>query len=242
MAGIIRNRATFLRGVILLASFIVLFWLILTPFLPGENGQRLTGLEYADKTFNELSKGSSYFIPGVREDLVPLRGRQVTLRVTLKKPALAPLAQSLLAASGASPVEVSGATIAFSGDLGRILLGATDDADLLYHNEGQQVSDKNRGAPPLEVAEAWWYLLKPCIQELQKQGRVADARAVDEVLTRAVEPGNNFYGIKPAGMSAHVLLVCGLLAFYVLYTVWYGFGIYEIFDGLGLVARGHEEG
>ena len=241
MAGIVRNRATFLKGVLLIGSFIVLFWLILTPLLPGENGRRLTGLEYADKTFNELSKGSSYFIPGVREDIVPLMGKEATLRVTLRKPGLAPLAQSLLAAAGASPVEAQGATLAFTGDLGRILLAATDDADLLYHNNGQAVSDKSNGAPPLEVAEAWWYLLKPCIQELQKQGRVADAKAVDQVLTRAVEPGNNFYGIEAADMSAHVLLVCGLLAFYVLYTVWYGFGIYEIFEGLGLVAAGHKE-
>ncbi|MBD5647103.1 MAG: hypothetical protein HDQ89_05585 [Desulfovibrio sp.] len=240
MAGIIRNRAIFLRGVLLIGSFIVLFWLILTPLLPGENGRRLTGLEYADKTFNELSKGSSYFIPGVRETIVPLMGKEVALRVTLRKPALAPLAQSLLAGAGAT-VEAADTTLSFRGDLGRILLAATDDADLLYHNDGQAVSDRSDGAPALEVAQAWWYLLKPCIQELQKQQRVADAKAVDQVLTRAVEPGNNFYGIEAADMSAHVLLVCGLLAFYVLYTVWYGFGIYELFEGLGLVAHGHKE-
>lgn len=240
MADIIRNRAIFLRGLFLIGSFIVLFWLILTPLLPGENGRRLTGLEYADKTFNELSKGSSYFIPGVRETIVPLMGKEVALRVTLRKPALAPLAQSLLAGAGAT-VEAAGASLSFTGDLGRILLAATDDADLLYHNDGQAVSDRSNGAPALEVAQAWWYLLKPCIQELQKQQRVADAKAVDQVLTRAVEPGNNFYGINAADMSAHVLLVCGLLAFYVLYTLWYGFGIYELFEGLGLVAHGHKE-
>ena len=241
MDAIIRKRTPFFKGAALLGSFAVLFWLILTPLLTGENGQRLTGLQYADKTFNELSKGSSYFIPGVREDLVPLMGREVTLRVTLKRPALVPLAQSLLASAGASPVKVEGASIDFTGDLGRILLAATDDADLLYHNDGNAVSAKSNGAPPLEVASAWWYLLKPCIQELQKQRRVADARVVDQVLTRAIEPGNNFYGIRPADMSAHILLVCGLLAFYVLYTIWYGFGIYEIFEGLGLVAAAHKE-
>ncbi|MBD5627495.1 MAG: hypothetical protein HDQ90_08490 [Desulfovibrio sp.] len=241
MAGIVRKKAPFLKGVALLGSFAVLFWLILTPLLPGEDGRCLTGLQYADKTFNELSKGSSYFIPAVREDIVPLMGSEVSLRVTLQRPGLVPLAQKLLAAAGASTVEAQGATLAFTGDLGRILLAATDDADLLYRNEGQAVSDKSAGAPPLEVASAWWYLLKPCIQELQKQQRVADAKVVDQVLTRAIEPGNNFYGIEPADMSEHILLVCGLLAFYVLYTLWYGFGIYEIFEGLGLGAAGHKE-
>ena len=241
MAGIVKNKKPFLKGAALLGSFAVLFWLILTPLFPGENGRRLTGLEYADQTFNELSKGSSYFIPAVREDIVPLMGSAVSLRVALQKPALAPLAQQLLTDAGASTVEAQGATLAFTGDLGRILLAATDDADLLYHNDGQAVSDRSGGAPALGVASAWWYLLKPCIQELQKQQRVADAKAVDQVLTRAIEPGNNFYGIEPAEMSAHILLVCWLLAFYVLYTIWYGCGIYEIFEGLGLGAAAHKE-
>ncbi|MDE5878702.1 MAG: hypothetical protein K2G99_01540 [Desulfovibrio sp.] len=241
MAGIIRNRAPFVKGAALLMSFAVLFWLILTPLLPGSGGQKLTGLEYADEVFNELSKGSSYFIPAVKEGLAPLMGKDVALRVTLQKPALAPLAQKLLARAGAS-VEAQGAALSFRGDLGAILMAATVDADLLYHNDGAAVSANSGGAPALEVASAWWYLLKPCIQELQKQGRVADAKAVDQVLTRALEPGNNFYGIEPARMSEHILLVCGLLAFYVLYTLWYGFGIYEIFEGLGLVAGGHKEG
>ena len=240
MAGIIRNKKPFLKGAALLASFVAMFYFLLTPVLRGEGGRPLTGLEYADEVFNELSKGSSYFIPQVRETLVPLMDKEVTLRVTLKKPGLVGLAQSLLAAAGAS-VTAEGATLSFTGDLGRILQAAVDDADLLYHNDGAAVSAKSGGAPALEVAQAWWYLLKPCIQELQKQQRVADARAVDQVLARAIEPGNNFYGIEPADMSANVLLVCGLLAFYVLYTLWYGFGIYEIFEGLGLVAQGHKE-
>lgn len=241
MAGIIRNKKPFLKGAALLASFAVLFYFLLTPVLRGEGGRLLTGLEYADEIFNELSKGSSYFIPQVREEIAPLMGRVVTLRVRLQKPGLVPLAQSLLAGAGASPVEAEGAVLTFTGDLGRILGAAAADADLLYHNDGAAVSAKSDGAPALEVAQAWWYLLKPCIQELQKQQRVADAKVVDQVLARAIEPGNNFYGIEPADMSANVLLVCGLLAFYVLYTLWYGFGIYEIFEGLGLVAAGHKE-
>lgn len=239
MAGIIRKKRPFLKGVALLGSFAVLFWLILSPVMRGEGGRHLTGLEYADEVFNELSKGSSYFIPAVLKDIAPLRGSSVDLRVTLQKPALAPLAKRLLEQAGAR-VEEQGAALAFTGDLGAILTAATDVADRLYHNDGEAVSEKY-GAPALEVASAWWYALKPCIQELQKQQRVADAKAVDEVLTRALEPGNNFYGIEPAKMSEHILLVCALLAFYVLYTLWYGFGIYEIFEGLGLVAAGHKE-
>ena len=241
MPGIVRKKPDFVKGVAMLGTFLILFTFILSPILPGADGRKLTGLEYADKIFNELSKGSSFFIPAVREAIAPLMGKDATLRVTLQKPELAPLATRLLERAGVYRVEAQGARLGFAGDLGAILEAATQDADDLYHNDGQAVSARCDGAPALEVAQAWWYLLKPCIQELQKQGRVADAKVVEQVVTRALAPGNNFYGIEPAKMSEHVLLVCGLLAFYVLYTLWYGFGIYEIFEGLGLVTGSHKE-
>ena len=241
MPDIVRDRSHFLKGIALLGTFFVLFSFILSPVLTGEGGRKLTGLEYADEVFNELSKGSSYFIPAVRAAIAPLMGKDATLRVTLQKPDLAPLAGRLLEHAGVARVEAQGASLSFTGDLGAILEAATRDADNLYHNDGEAVSVRYDGAQALEVARAWWYLLRPSIQELQKQGRVADAKVVEQVVTRALEPGNNFYGIEPARMSEHVLLVCGLLAFYVLYTLWYGFGIYEIFEGLGLVAGGHKE-
>lgn len=241
MLGIIRDKSHFLKGACLIGTFFVLFYFMLTPLFPGEDGRHLTGLEYADEIFNELSKGSSYFIPAVREEIAPLAGKEAQLRVSLQKADLAPLATRLLEHAGVTGAESRGATISFQGDLGAILLQATEDADLLYHNNGQAVSDKYAGAPPLQVAAAWWYLLEPCIQELQKQRRVADAKIVDRVVTRAIEPGNNFYGILPARMSEHVALVCALLGFYVLYTLWYGFGIYELFEGVGLITVSRHE-
>ena len=53
-------------------------------------------------------------------------------------------------------------------------------------------------------------------------------------LRRAVEPGNNFYSVVPAKVSEHVWLMSGMLIFYVLYTLWYGFSIFELFEGIGL--------
>ena len=32
-------------------------------------------------------------------------------------------------------------------------------------------------------------------------------------------------------------VMVGLLLFYVLYTVWYGFAIFELFDGVGLTMK-----
>ena len=127
-----------------------------------------------------------------------------------------------------------GGKVSFKGDLGLILTSATDDADALYHNNADAVSQKYGGEPALKVAAAWWYLLSPSIKELQKQRLFGEAQVVDHVLRRAVEPGNNFYSVVPAKVSEHVWLMSGMLIFYVLYTLWYGFSIFELFEGIGL--------
>ena len=89
---LIHAKAPFFRGSLMLISFLVLFAALLMPILRDENGKHVTGLEYADNVFNELSKGSSYFIPGVRENLKKVDGKIVTVTVKLKKAALAPVA------------------------------------------------------------------------------------------------------------------------------------------------------
>lgn len=231
---LIRKKGPFFRGSLLLISFLVLFLVLLMPVMRDENGNHLTGLQYADNVFNELSKGSSYFIPGVREKVRGVEGTVVTVSVKLKKDTLAPAAALALQTSGATDVTADNGRITFTGDLGKILASATDDADALYHNDADKVTQKYGGEPALKVAAAWWYLLSPSIKELQKQHLIGEAQVVDQVLRRAIEPGNNFYSVPAAKVSEHVWLMAGMLIFYVLYTLWYGFGIFELFEGIGL--------
>ncbi len=230
IAGFINRAATLPKK---LVEMEVLFAVLLMPVMRDESGNHLTGLQYADNVFNELSKGSSYFIPGVRESVRKVDGKQVQTTVTLKKADLAPLAVALLQKAGVDAV-ADGGKVSFKGDLGLILTSATDDADALYHNDADGVTKKYDGQPALKVAAAWWYLLSPSIKELQKQHMISEAQVVDQVLRRAVEPGNNFYSVIPAKVSEHVWLMSGMLIFYVLYTLWYGFSIFELFEGLGL--------
>lgn len=231
---LIHEKGPFIRGSLLLISFLVLFAVLLMPIMRDESGNHLTGLQYADNVFNELSKGSSYFIPGVRESVKKVDGKMIQLTVTLKKADLAPLAVVLLQKAGAADAVANGAKVSFKGDLGMLLTSATDDADLLYHNNADAVARKYAGEPALKVAAAWWYLLSPSIKELQKQRLIGEAQVVDQVLRRAIEPGNNFYSVIPAKVAEHIWLMSAMLIFYVLYTLWYGFAIFEIFEGIGL--------
>lgn len=231
---LVHAKAPFIRGCLLLISFLILFAIMLMPIMKDELGNHVTGLQYADNVFNELSKGSSYFIPGVRESLKSVEGKDVQITVKLKKGDLAPLAAMILEKSGATNVSAEDGKVSFSGNLGLILASATDDSDNLYNNDAAAVAQKYDGEPALKVASAWWYVLSPTIKELQKQHKIVESQVVDHVLRRAIEPGNNFYSVPAAKVSEHLVLMSAMLIFYVLYTLWYGFAIFELFEGLGL--------
>ena len=219
---LIHEKGPFVRGSILLISFLVLFCVLLTPIMRDEKGNHLTGLQYADNVFNELSKGSSYFIPSVREHVKTVEKVNVKVTVTMKKAELAETASA------------DGAKVSYEGNLAAMLNAATTDADSLYHNDAATVSARYDGTHALKAAAAWWYVLSPSIKELQKQRLIAEAQVVDQVLRRAVEPGNNFYSVEPVKVSDHIWLMSGMLIFYVIYTLWYGFAIFELFEGVGL--------
>lgn len=237
----IARKKPFFRGLALLVSFLILLALILMPLLPSEDGEKVTGLEYADQVFNELSKGSSNFMPEARKAAQTMMGKYIYAVAPLTSEYQAELARTLLERAGAPQLRVEGEKLAFRADLGEVLQAAINDSEELYNNQGAKVSEKYGGAPALDVAAAWWHLLNPCIRELQKERHLEEAKAIDTVIRKAIEPGNNYYGIPAKKVSENVFLLLGLLLFYICYTIWYGFGIYEIFEGLGLMGNENEE-
>lgn len=229
---LIRNKALFNKGLLLLASFICVFIALFLPIWGG--GQN--GLNAADNMFNRLSKGSSYFIPGVQEQALKLEGKSVTITAKIKDAALAPRAVENLIKAGAA-AEFKDGAITYSGDLSKILSAALADADDLFNDRGQAVLDRyavsGEGAEK-SIVKAWWAVLDPSIKELQKQKLIQEAKVVGNVNKRGLEPGYNFYGIKSEKVLDNVLPLVGLLVFYVLYTMWYGYAIFDLFGGMGL--------
>lgn len=260
---LIHEKKPFVRGSLMLISFLAVFVILLTPVMPDPEkpGGHLTGLQFADDVFNKLSKGSSYFIPAVESAVKTVDGKFVDFTVPVKKAAYAPLAAMLATRAGAD-ASVEDGKLSVSGDLGMILAAATADADLMYKNDAAGVlaryeadaeviassidalkarsggvSDPSVNADQeraLAVTGSWWYALQPAIKDLQKQGLFAEAKVVDTVVRRALEPGHNFFSIQEAKVSDHVFLMAAMLVFYVLYTLWYGFSIFELFEGIGL--------
>ncbi len=228
---LIHHTRSFVKGMLLLLTFAGMCIVLLCPVLQNEYGSHMTGLQYADSVFNSLSKGSSYFVPEVRESLKEMQGRVVAVSVPIKNELGDAMVRAYQAVGADARIEAQRFYV--NGDLGVILNAVTDVGDRLYFNDPKTVEDRFH-QPALMVARAFWYSLNPAVKDLQRQGLIAEARMVDQVLRRALEPGNNFYSVPVAKVSDHVLLIVVMLAFYIMYTLWYGFGIMELFQGIGL--------
>ena len=229
---LITNKALFNKGLLLFASFLCVFASLFMPIWGGHGN----GLDAADNMFNRLSKGSSYFIPGVQKQALELSGKAVTVTVKLKDAALAPRAVENLIKAGAT-AEVKGDALTYSGDLSKILTAALADADDLFNDRGKAVQERygvTEKDSEKVIVKAWWAVLDPSIKELQKQKMIQEAKVVGQVNKRGLEPGYNFYGIASEKVMDNVLPLVGLLAFYVIYTMWYGYAIFDMFGGIGL--------
>jgi hypothetical protein len=226
------NKQSLTIGALLALSFIGILGLIFSPVF----GEGKNGLVFADDLFNKLSKGSSYFIPKVAKSNEEFKSTTIEIVIKLDKPdQMNPLAVRLLASTGAS-ANTASPEIKLNGNLGTILTQVLADADDMFKNDGAKVSGRY-ATDEKEVMTSWWNILKSLDKELKKQGKIAEAKIVSDVMKKAVEPAYNFYKIEGQKVSEKAGLMTGLLIFYVAYTMWWGFAIFWLFDGLGLTMK-----
>ena len=216
------------RAVVLLGSFFVVLGLIFTPIFPGT----MNGLDYMDNLFNMISKGSSYFIPKAKTDSEQYGGRELIATVKTADEKQARQTVLMLEKNGIA-ASTSGGSLQVRGDLGQILVASLDDADFMFNNNGAPITEKY-GFPEREALYNWWTLFKGLSQDLTRQEQFADAKIVANVSKKGLEPAYNYYGVKAMNWQDNIAMILVALAFYVIYTLWYGFGIMYVFEGLGL--------
>ncbi|MCI0469140.1 MAG: hypothetical protein L0Y62_03630 [Nitrospirae bacterium] len=222
------NKRAMAIGIFLGISFWGVLALIFSPvFGDGKNG-----LVFSDDMFNKLSKGSSYFIPKVMEDNKKFAGKQISTTIKMEQPDQVENAVKALTVAGAK-AEANGAEIKISADIGGLMENVLKDSDDMYKNDGKSVSSRY-GFDEKEVMVAWWNLMKPLDKQLKKEGKIQEAKIVSDVMKKAVETAHNFYGIEAQKVTDKAGLMTGLLVFYVVYTMWWGFAIYYMFEGIGL--------
>lgn len=227
---LIHNKKKFTMGMLLMASFIVIFVLIFVPF-PFFGNQN--SLHWADELFNKLSKGSSYFIPDVAQEVETFKGKDVDLVISFKDAANVQNAVTVLTAAGLQAQPEGEGKLHWSGDLGKMLGTVLQDSEAMYQNNTRPLEEAY-GMEGKKAMESWWKILTFSVVPLQKQKLVSEANAVNLAVKKAVEPAYNFFGIQAESVSSKAITVIALLVFYVTYTLWYGFAIYDIFNGVGL--------
>lgn len=222
-----RQKRALYKGIGLLLSFSVVLVLLFLPIIDGRNP-----MEYMDNLFNSISKGSAYYIPKVKETVQGYQGNPLALTLTMADEKQAGRLSGLLGGREVA-VAVSGNQVAISGSLNTLLLQALEDADIMYVNDAERIVAKY-GYNERQALFDWWSTLKALEYELNKQKRFDAAKLVALVQAKAVETSYNYYGIKAENIGDKIGIVLIALAFYVIYTLWYGFGIMYLFEGWGM--------
>jgi hypothetical protein len=224
----ITHKKEFTIGIALGISFFVVLFIIYSPVFPGKQN----GLEYADMLFNRIAKGSTYYIPDIMEKNEKFVGKEIDVSITMKGAEEAEKVSRLYSQAGAS-VAVEGSEMKIAGDLGTILKSTLADSDAMFKNKTDEVSERY-GYDGKEALYYWWLSLKAMDKALKKQGKFAESKFISDAVKKAVEPGYNFYGIESESARKHAGILSFSLVFYVLYTLWWGYAIYFLFEGFGL--------
>jgi hypothetical protein len=225
---LIVQKKTFSLGVAFAVSFVIVLVLIFSPVFGGKNG-----LQFSDDMFNKLAKGSSYFIPDVTKKAREFNGTAFNLDVKLAKANMTDKALAVLSKAGAQASAAGEGRLNISGDLGALLLKAAEASDAMYKNDGKTVADLY-GMDEKEAMAAWWEVLAGMGKTYQKEKKSKELDVVNLVTKKAVEPGYNFYGIEAQKVKDKAVIMTALLVFYVAYTMWWGYAVFFMFDGIGL--------
>jgi len=233
---VITNKKAFTFGIVLLITFICLFYYIMTPSF----GNGLNGLQYADNMFNSLAKGSANFIQDTTKKANSMNGHEINVNIKAADAAQAQTWEKLYTAAGIN-ITVDDVKVGIKGDLGTILKAVVNDSNALYNNQGE-VLFNNYGLEAKEVGYGWHTSLKAVTSALDKQQNFKESAAVQNIVQKAVEPGYNYYGIEPKKVTAYAVTVSLLLIFYVVYTLWYGFALFFLSEGFGVTASKSSKG
>jgi len=223
----IAKRKEFYTGAFMLLAFAAVLAFIFSPIYHGKNG-----LCFLDNMFNSMSKGSAYYIPVVKTEAAKLNGKTVRLTLEMDKAARVKPAALVLGQANAR-VTTSGKVITLTADLGTVLDACLKDADTMYHNNGNAIRQKYQTDERV-ILYNWYQLLTHMEKELTKQKLFKEAKIVAQVNHKAVETAYNYYKVEAKSVKASAAMLVFALAFYVIYTLWYGFGIMFVFEGLGM--------
>ena len=232
----IHNKKEFNGGLALLVLFFIVLFAMFQPLFDGHNA-----MAYLDNLYNSISKGSAYYVENLREETKSVAGYQVNVTMKMKSESQAADSVALITAAGAT-AEAKGKELTVSGDYLAILNACLEDSDKMYHNDGAALIAKYpvfAGKDERQALYNWNVILDGFDKGLKGQEAFAQAKVAFNINSKVVETAYNYYKVVPEQIKDKVGIVIFSLAFYVIYTMWYGFGILFVFEGWGLKISGH---
>ena len=235
---IVRNRPRFVVGAVGLVTFFAVLTVWMSPIADGKSG-----LVWADGFFNQLSKSSAYRLPELLRRAPDYRGQVFDVTVKTRTPEdAARLAKVFAIALGGEKgpepfvAEAAGSSVHLKGDLGAAAAALLADAEPVYRNQDEPLQGKY-GMSGREVLYWYWTGFGEIYKHYMGRAEVGTANFASAMRTKVCEPIYNFHGIPPARASEAMGRLVFLLGFYVLYTLWYGFSIMFLFEGMDISAQ-----
>jgi len=159
-------------------------------------------------------------------------GKSFAVTLTIDKPNEMEQITKQFTLAGAR-VTAQGTSMQVEGDLGKILGSVLKDSDLMFKNDGSKLKTAY-GYDEKEVMQSWWTALNKMDKFFKKNLKIEESKIVSEVSKKGVEPAYNFYGIESQRVIDRAGIMTFLLVFYVAYTLWWGYAIFFLFEGVGL--------
>ena len=224
--ALVLKKNKFALGAVLTVTFFILLYIMHAPAVVSIKGKSL--VNYTDDLFTSISKGSVYFIPGLIKKSDNYIAKALDVKIKGDEKA------ALIFAKAGANVELKNGQLTIKGDLGKILKNALEDADSAFKGMDKSLDD-NQGYTGKEIIQCWWLAFKEIEGAYKKAGKTEELEFIATVRIKALEPAFNFYGVEAASASQRALGISSIIVFYVIYTVWWGFAIYFLCEGVGLL-------
>ena len=226
---LIKHKKQFAIGFIMMLVF---FGVLALMFMPLFNGQN--SLEASDGLFNSISKASTDHFDAVSASVDALEEKDAAQKLAIPEP-LGNNLVTMITATGSTASYADG-ELTVSGSLNEILRKMVADSKVMFANDGE-VIEKAYSIEPREAMYSWWTYANAASKAFKLDKRFDSAKMLDDVKAKAVEVGYNYFGVEPTPVTERIGIVTFALVFYVLYTMWWGFSIFYLFEGLGLLMK-----
>lgn len=225
---IVKNKKYAFWGSGLALSFILVFFYLFTPTF--DNG--LNAFEAADKMFNSISKGSVYYIPDLLQKAEDQGQNTVVFQLKKMKEQTADRVAVVLTVHGKS-LSYDPDQKHLEGMSSMIVRQGLDDAEILFKNDGERL-ERRYGISGRKVILAWWEVFRQLELHLKDQKQFDEAAFIHEARIKGLEIAYNYYGIEPEKVKDELWRMIFALLFYVVYTMWWGYAIFFLFEAVGL--------